>query len=140
MIDTIERDILIAAPIERVWEIVTTPEHIGQWFGDAGAERDGDVITMRWEEHGTAELGSSAPRRRTSSPTAGTRTSPGSATRSSSSRSPPRTPAPACASSRAASPHCATTDDERERLRQGNVGGWKHELGDLERYAQTVVA
>ncbi len=33
-----------------------------------------------------------------------------------------------------------TSDDERERLRQGNVGGWKHELGDLERYAQTVAA
>ena len=56
MKDTIEREILISAPIERVWEIVTTPEHMGQWFGDAGAERDGDVITMSWQEHGTAEL------------------------------------------------------------------------------------
>ena len=56
MQDTIEREILIGAPIERVWEIVTTPEHMGQWFGDAGAERNGDVINMSWKEHGTAEL------------------------------------------------------------------------------------
>src|SRR5215207_11032628 len=54
--DSIEREIVIAAPVERVWQIVTEPEHMGAWFGDAGAERDGDTITMRWEEHGTAEL------------------------------------------------------------------------------------
>ena len=88
MTDSIERTILIAAPIERVWDIVTTPEHMGRWFGDAGAERDGDVIKMRWAEHGEAEL--------------------------------------------------RTDADEQARLREGNVRGWKHELGDLERYAQTV--
>ena len=56
MQDTIEREILISAPIERVWEIVTTPEHMGQWFGDAGASRSGNVITMAWEKHGEADL------------------------------------------------------------------------------------
>ena len=56
MTDSIERTILIAAPIERVWDIVTTPEHMGRWFGDAGADREGDVIKMRWAEHGEAEL------------------------------------------------------------------------------------
>ena len=94
--DTIEREIVIAAPVERVWEIVTEPEHMGRWFGDAGAERDGDTITMRWEEHGEAELRDRPlGARRTCSPTAGTRTCPGSATRSSSSRSHPRATAPA---------------------------------------------
>jgi uncharacterized protein YndB with AHSA1/START domain len=34
----------------------------------------------------------------------------------------------------------ATTDTVREELRQGNVGGWQHEFGDLERYATTVAA
>jgi uncharacterized protein YndB with AHSA1/START domain len=38
--DRIEREIAIAAPIERVWELVTEPEHVGRWFGDAGAEID----------------------------------------------------------------------------------------------------
>ncbi len=87
--DTIEREIVIAAPPERVYAIVTQPEHMGQWFGDAGAEREGDVITMRWAEYGAAgaaggERGPAAVR----SPTAGTRR-PRSATRSSSSRSRP---------------------------------------------------
>ena len=31
--DRIEREIVIAAPIERVWDVVTKPEHVGVWFG-----------------------------------------------------------------------------------------------------------
>src|SRR4051794_3223614 len=54
--DSIEREIVIAAPPERVYEIVTRPEHMGSWFGDAGAEREADIIRMRWAEHGEAEL------------------------------------------------------------------------------------
>jgi uncharacterized protein YndB with AHSA1/START domain len=56
MSDTIEREITIAAPIERVWELITQPEHVGTWFGDAGAEidlRPGGELTLRWEEYGT---------------------------------------------------------------------------------------
>jgi hypothetical protein len=30
------------------------------------------------------------------------------------------------------------SDEVRAELREGNVGGWEQELGDLERYAQTV--
>ena len=137
--DTIEREIVIAAPVERVWEIVTEPEHMGRWFGDAGAERDGDTIT---DALGGARRGRAARRAlraaRTCSPTAGTRTCPGSATRSSSSRSRPRATGRGCASSRAASPHWPPATTEQERLREGNVGGWEHELGDLERYAASV--
>ena len=54
--DRIERETFIEAPVERVWEIVTEPEHVGRWFSDAGAEidlRPGGPITMTWEEHGT---------------------------------------------------------------------------------------
>jgi uncharacterized protein YndB with AHSA1/START domain len=54
--DRIEREVLIAAPIERVWAIITRPEHVGSWFGDAGAEidlRPGGVILIHWKEHGT---------------------------------------------------------------------------------------
>jgi uncharacterized protein YndB with AHSA1/START domain len=32
--DRVERTVHIAATTERVWEILTTPEHIGHWFGD----------------------------------------------------------------------------------------------------------
>ncbi|NUK82905.1 SRPBCC family protein [Streptomyces lunaelactis] len=31
--DRIERDITIAAPVERVWAVLTEPEHVGSWFG-----------------------------------------------------------------------------------------------------------
>ena len=138
MIDFIERETFIAAPIERVWDIITLPEHIGRWFGDAGAERDGDVIRMRWEEHGEAELrvvrseaphvfayrwdanivgiGDTLVEFTLSSENDGTRV---------------RVVESGFAS-------LAATDTVREELREGNVGGWKHEIGDLERYAATV--
>jgi uncharacterized protein YndB with AHSA1/START domain len=138
MNDTIEREILIAAPIERVWEIVTTPEHMGQWFGDAGASRSGDVITMAWEQHGEADLeivreqapnvfayrwdanvkeaGRTLVEFTLSEVDAGTRV---------------RVVESGFAS-------LAASDEVRAELREGNAGGWAHELGDLERYAQTV--
>jgi uncharacterized protein YndB with AHSA1/START domain len=31
--DRIEREITIAAPMERVWAVLTVPEHVGVWFG-----------------------------------------------------------------------------------------------------------
>ncbi|MFE7134344.1 SRPBCC family protein [Streptomyces sp. NPDC057638] len=31
--DRIEQDIFIAAPVERVWAVLTEPEHVGNWFG-----------------------------------------------------------------------------------------------------------
>lgn len=54
--DRIEREIVVAAPVERVWEVLTDPRHVGVWFGDAGAEidlRPGGAMTLRWREHGT---------------------------------------------------------------------------------------
>src|SRR5205814_7146054 len=54
--DRIERDILIAAPPELVWAIVTEPEHVGRWFGDS-AEIDlrpaGNAV-FSWDAHGPA--------------------------------------------------------------------------------------
>ncbi|MGW4206127.1 SRPBCC family protein [Streptomyces sp. NPDC004726] len=31
--DRIEKEITIAAPVERVWAVLTEPEHVGSWFG-----------------------------------------------------------------------------------------------------------
>ena len=53
--DRIERETTIAAPVERVWAVLTEAEHIGSWFADAGAEidlRPGGELVMRWQEHG----------------------------------------------------------------------------------------
>ena len=136
--DSIEREIVIAAPVERVWDIVTEPEHMGRWFGDAGAESDGATITMRWEQHGAAELRvvreerphAFAYRWDANEPGVGdtlvefTLTPEGDGTRL-------RVVESGFAS-------LTTSPDEQERLREGNVGGWAHELGDLERYAASV--
>ena len=54
--EQIEREVVIAAPIERVWAVITQPEHVGSWFGDAGAEidlRPGGAIIIRWADYGT---------------------------------------------------------------------------------------
>jgi uncharacterized protein YndB with AHSA1/START domain len=54
--DRIQRDILIAAPVQRVWELITAAEHLGRWFGNAGAEidlRPGGALALRWTGFGT---------------------------------------------------------------------------------------
>ena len=54
--DSIERETMIEAPVERVWSVITEAEHLGRWFGDAGAEidlRPGGAMALSWEEHGT---------------------------------------------------------------------------------------
>jgi uncharacterized protein YndB with AHSA1/START domain len=37
-VDRIQRDVVIAAPPEVVWEVITEPEHVTQWFADAEFE------------------------------------------------------------------------------------------------------
>jgi uncharacterized protein YndB with AHSA1/START domain len=51
----VEREIVIAAPIERVWAILTEPMHFRAWFAFDGAEidlRPGGMMVMNWKEHG----------------------------------------------------------------------------------------
>lgn len=53
--DRIEQEILIDASPERVWDAITEAEHLGTWFGDAGAEvdlRPGGRLVLKWKEHG----------------------------------------------------------------------------------------
>jgi uncharacterized protein YndB with AHSA1/START domain len=55
--DRIEREIVIAAPPERVWDVVTQAEHLGSWFADRGAEidlRPGGALALHWRDHGTS--------------------------------------------------------------------------------------
>lgn len=53
--DRIERDLFIAAPPERVWAILTDPEHLAGWFGDtAHIDRlaPGGTLMLGWKEFG----------------------------------------------------------------------------------------
>jgi uncharacterized protein YndB with AHSA1/START domain len=54
--DCIEQEILIDAPVEVVWAIVTEPQHVGGWFSDTAEIdlRPGGDASLTWEEHGTA--------------------------------------------------------------------------------------
>jgi uncharacterized protein YndB with AHSA1/START domain len=48
-------EITIHAPIERVWDLVTRPEHIARWYAFDGADidlRPGGTLAFRWREHG----------------------------------------------------------------------------------------
>jgi uncharacterized protein YndB with AHSA1/START domain len=138
MQDTIEREILIGAPIERVWEIVTTPEHMGQWFGDAGASRSGNVITMAWEKYGEAALEvvrEEAPNTFAYRWDANIKEAGRTLVEFTLSAEEEGTRVRVVESGFTA---LKATDAVRAELREGNVGGWESELGDLERYAQTV--
>jgi uncharacterized protein YndB with AHSA1/START domain len=53
--DEIEREVFIAAPVERVWEIVTDARHVAGWFSET-AEVDlrvGGRMVLAWKEYGT---------------------------------------------------------------------------------------
>jgi len=51
----IERDILIDAPMEIVWAVVTEPEHISGWFSDTVELdlRPGGAAALSWDDYGT---------------------------------------------------------------------------------------
>ena len=56
MEDSIVRETVVAAPPERVWEVLTRPEYLPRWFGAEKAEidlRPGGSLVMEWAEHGT---------------------------------------------------------------------------------------
>jgi uncharacterized protein YndB with AHSA1/START domain len=52
--ERIEREILIEAPIEVVWAVLTEPEHVAGWFSDSAEIdlRPGGEATFDWPEHG----------------------------------------------------------------------------------------
>ena len=53
--DRIEREVYVPAPVDRVWRVLTTPEHIRNWFAPGGCEIDphpGGRLRFRWEERG----------------------------------------------------------------------------------------
>ena len=55
MPDRISREVVIDAPLDRVWAIVTDPRHVARWFSDE-AEIDlspGGAMVLTWHGHGT---------------------------------------------------------------------------------------
>jgi uncharacterized protein YndB with AHSA1/START domain len=52
--DRIQHEVLVEAPPERVWSVITEAPHVGVWFGDAAEIdlRPGGEMILRWTEHG----------------------------------------------------------------------------------------
>ena len=51
-VDEIRRELVVDAPIEKVWEALTTPEHLSKWFGDSAEVdlRPGGRARFGWSE------------------------------------------------------------------------------------------
>ena len=144
--DQIERETVINAPVERVWELITAAEHVGRWFGDAGAEidlRPGGAMVLRWSEYGTnrgrvvavdpptrfsyrwapfKEPGGEEPVEGNSTLVEFTLQPEGDGTRL-------RVVESGFAS-------LATSEEQRATNHAGNSAGWRQELDELREYAQ----
>ena len=145
--DRIERETVINAPVERVWELITEAEHLGRWFGDAGAEidlRPGGAMVLRWTAHTShgrvvavepptrfayrwapfTDPGGEEPIEGNSTLVEFTLRREGDATR-----------LRVVESGFAA---LATSDEQRGRNVESNTGGWERETDELRRYAEKV--
>jgi len=57
--DTIERELVLPYPVERVWKAITDPAELAQWFGDSAEVdlRPGGTATFGWSEHNARDVG-----------------------------------------------------------------------------------
>jgi uncharacterized protein YndB with AHSA1/START domain len=148
--DSIEREVVIEAPVERVWELVTKAEHLGRWFGDAGAEvdlRPGGALELRWTEHGASrgrveavepprlfvfrwapykDPGGVDPTDGNSTRVEFTLSEEGDGTR--------------LRVVESGFDALDTSEEQRSKNLEGNTEGWRLELGELQDYATRVTA
>lgn len=139
--EQIDREIFIEAPAERVWSAITEAQHLGTWFGDAGATvdlRPGGELTLTWAEHGIgyAVIEEVTPFTffswRWAGP-AGGRPSPGNQTLVTFTL----TPSGSGTSLRVVEsgfPALDLPSGESEKYASGNVEGWRFELDELREY------
>jgi uncharacterized protein YndB with AHSA1/START domain len=146
----IERETVIAAPVERVWSLLTEAEHVGRWFSDAGAEidlRPGGAIVLRWAEIGTgrARIVDVEPPRRFSYRWAPIQEHWGEEPDDRNSTLVEFTLAPEGDSTRLRVVESGfealdATDDQRRRSVDMNTEGWETQLGNVRDYAARVTA
>jgi uncharacterized protein YndB with AHSA1/START domain len=146
--DQIERETVINAPVERVWELITEAEHLGRWFGDAGAEvdlRPGGELVLRWTEYGTSRgrIVEVEPRTRLSYRWAPFKDPGGEEPVEGNSTLVEFTLQPEGDGTRlrvveSGFASLATSEDQRAKNINGNTEGWKAELGELRDYAAKV--
>jgi uncharacterized protein YndB with AHSA1/START domain len=143
--DSIERETTIEAPVERVWELLTQAQHVGQWFGDAGAEielREGGEMIVLWREHGSvrARIEAVEPHTRFAYRWAPFKDPGGDEPVEGNSTLVEFTLAPDGDGTRlrvveSGFASLAASDERRAENHAGNTEGWAAELGDLADYA-----
>lgn len=141
--EQISREIFINADAERVWSAVTESEHLGTWFGDAGATvdlRPGGELTLVWEEHGTgyAVIEKVEPHTffswRWAGPKGG-KPAPGNETRVEFTLTPSGS-GTLLRVVESGFPTLDLPDGEAEKYATGNVEGWHIELDELREYLE----
>src|SRR5918998_2655411 len=148
--DQIERETVIKVPVERVWALITEPDHVGRWFGDAGAEidlRPGGEMVIRWTDHGAnrARVVAVEPHTRFSYRWAPFEDPAGEEPVEGNSTLVEFTLAPEGDGTRlrvveSGFASLATSEEQRSRNHAGNTGGWRYELDELREYAAKVAA
>jgi uncharacterized protein YndB with AHSA1/START domain len=148
--DQIERETVINAPVERVWELITDAEHVGRWFGDAGAAIDlrrGGEMVIRWAEHGTnhGRVVAVEPHTRFSYRWAPFEDPGGDEPVEGNSTLVEFTLAPEGDGTRlrvveSGFASLATSEEQRAKNQAGNTDGWRAELDELRDYAAKVAA
>jgi uncharacterized protein YndB with AHSA1/START domain len=148
--DRIEREITIAAPVERVWSVLTEAEHIAGWFADAGAEidlRPGGALVMRWEQYGMtrARVEAVEPPHRFAYRWTAHHAEQGAEPEAGNSTLVEFTLAPEGAATRlrvveTGFAALATSDEQRKSNFDDNVDGWKEMLGRVDAYVMQVTA
>jgi uncharacterized protein YndB with AHSA1/START domain len=146
--DTIERETLIAAPVERVWELITEAEHLGRWFGDAGAEidlRPGGAMVLRWADSGASHgrVVAVEPHTRFAYRWAPFADPGGEEPVEGNSTLVEFTLAPESDGTRlrvveSGFASLAASDEQRAANVRGNTRGWEHETDELRAYAEKV--
>ena len=144
--DVIERETVISAPVERVWSLITEPEHVGRWFGDAGAEidlRPAGAMLLRFTNFGEvhARVEDVEPPHRFAYRWGARNAEPGDELVESNSTRVEFTLEPDGAQTRlrvVESGFAALAIDEADATRHHgeNIEGWGIELGELADYAQ----
>jgi uncharacterized protein YndB with AHSA1/START domain len=148
--DRIERETIIKAPIERVWALITEAEHLGRWFGDAGAEidlRPGGAMVLRWADSGTSRgrVVAVEPHTRFAyrwapfADPSGDEPAEGNSTLVEFTLQPEGdgTRLRVVESGFAA---LATSEEQRTKNHEGNTDGWAREIDELRQYAEKVAA
>jgi uncharacterized protein YndB with AHSA1/START domain len=148
--DQIERETVIDAPVQRVWQLITEAEHLGRWFGDAGAEidlRPGGAIVLRWTDHGTTRgrVVAVEPQRRFAYRWAPFKDPGGEGPLEGNSTLVEFTLSPEGDGTRlrvveSGFASLATSDEQRAKNLDGNTRGWAHETDELREYAAKVAA